>query len=81
MFQGLLEQVGDSDTIIAYGFEWENRYGSWKTKKAGRIKKGNFFIRDLTPLSKWSTFTVRAFIETNQGIVYGDPEKFATADK
>jgi hypothetical protein len=80
-FRGLLEHVGEADTIISYGFEWESRYGNWKSKKPGRIKKGNFFIRDLTPLSKWSSFTVRAFIETQSGVIYGDPKTFITEGK
>lgn len=78
MFRGLLEHVRAADTVVAYGFEWESRYGTWKAKKSGRLKQGNFYMRDRTPLSKWSTFTVRAFIETQNGVTYGDPEKFIT---
>jgi hypothetical protein len=80
-FRGLLEHVNDSDTIVAYGFEWESRYGNWKAKKQGKLKKGNFYMRDLTQLSKWSSFTVRAFIETQNGVTYGNAETFITEGK
>jgi hypothetical protein len=79
-FRGSLEHVSETDTILAYGFEWQSRYGDWKTKKKGSLQKGMFSIRDGTPLSKWSSFTVRAFIETQNGIVYGDSKAFQTED-
>lgn len=79
-FSGSLKHIEKSDTIKAYGFEWQSRYGTWEVKKPGRLGKGVFYIRDNTQLSKWSSFTVRAFIETQNGIVYGDVESFATED-
>jgi hypothetical protein len=81
IFRGLLEHVSETDTVIAYGFEWESRYGNWKAEKHAHLKQGNFDLRDHTPLSKWSSFTVRAFIETRNGVIYGDAEKFETEGK
>lgn len=77
-FRGSLEHIETTDTIKGYGFEWQSRYGTWEVKKSGSLSKGVFHIRDHTQLSKWSTFTVRAFIETQNGIIYGDVESFAT---
>ena len=78
IFRGNLEHVLEQDTIVAYGFAWESRYGSWEAKKSGKIKKGRFVLNDTTRLSKWTSFSVRAFIETNDGITYGNEVKFAT---
>ncbi|HEY0743330.1 MAG TPA: hypothetical protein VGD40_17805 [Chryseosolibacter sp.] len=77
-FRGNLEHVAATDTILSYGFEWESRYGTWKAFKKGHINKGHFAIKDRTSLSKWSSFTVRAFIETRHGVTYGNVVTFAT---
>lgn len=77
-FRGSLEHINEADTIVAYGFEWQSRYGDWNAKKSGSLRKGMFSLRDSTPLSKWSSFTVRAFIETKRGIVYGESKTFQT---
>jgi hypothetical protein len=81
VFRGQLQHLHNSDTIVAYGFEWQSRYGNWKTLKKRNIRGGKFTIYDITPLSKWSSFTVRAFIETRKGFVYGNEVKFSTEDK
>lgn len=80
-FRGNLEHLAETDTILAYGFEWESRYGSWSAKKKGRLRKGVFAIKDRTQLSKWSSFSVRAFIETRRGVTYGNAISFATEGK
>lgn len=77
-FRGKLEHIASSDTILAYGFEWESRYGAWRAMKKGRINKGHFFLKDKTQLSKWSSYSVRAFIETREGVTYGNTIKFST---
>ncbi|HEY0655574.1 MAG TPA: hypothetical protein VGD65_20705 [Chryseosolibacter sp.] len=79
-FRGEVEHLNPTDTIVAYGFAWESRYGTWEVKKPGSLGKGIFFISDRTRLSKWSSFTVRAFVETQNGVVYGDVETFSTED-
>lgn len=77
-FRGNLQHVVEGDTILAYGFAWESRYGNWQMRIPGHIKKGKFAINDTTRLSKWTSFSVRAFIETTNGIHYGNDVKFST---
>ena len=77
-FRGNIQRIIDNDTILAYGFEWESRYGNWQTKRHGKINKGKFVMNDTTRLSKWTTFSVRAFIETTRGVTYGNAVKFET---
>jgi hypothetical protein len=80
MFSGVFKNDDGKNKVIAYGFQWESRYGSWKAIKKGKIK-GKFFIKDFTPLSKWNSFKVRAFIETTNGLIYGDVKQFITEGK
>lgn len=80
-FRGNLGRHEDEDIILSYGFEWESRYGSWKAEKPGKIKIGNFSVRDTTRLSQWTTYSVRAFIQTARGTTYGNRINFATEGK
>jgi hypothetical protein len=77
-FRGNLQHVLEGDTILAYGFAWESRYGDWQMRKEGQLKKGKFALKDTTRLSKWTSFSVRAFIETRNGTLYGNEIKFST---
>ncbi len=77
-FRGSVEYLAEGDSVIAYGFEWESRYGNWKAKKHRRISKGTFSLKDTTRLSKWNKFSVRAFLETKNGITYGNEVGFST---
>jgi hypothetical protein len=80
-FQGNVKNLADNDTIVAYGFEWESRYASWKALKSGGLKKGKFVLKDTTRLSKWTSYSVRAFLETKRGLTYGNVVTFTTEGK
>lgn len=68
--------LGDED-IIDQGFEWKKNDGGSYVQIPGALSN-EILTANLTDLSENTSYTVRAFIETESGIYYGNEIVFKT---
>jgi len=80
-FEGRIENLG-SHKIVAYGFVWEQgvdpTINSSKLSLATNIQEGKFSQTIQNDLVADKVYYVRAFIQTDKLIVYGDSKPFAS---
>jgi len=81
-FRGSIESLGTDQKIIKYGFEWVESDNP-KIKSSflvisDNIKEGSFSKKVTNDMLVGANYLVRAFVQTDKLIVYGNPISFVS---
>ncbi|MBO4340881.1 MAG: carboxypeptidase regulatory-like domain-containing protein [Bacteroidales bacterium] len=81
--KGTVSSLGNVEKVTAYGHVWGLSHNPTLTSNSGKTNKGETsstlsYVSDLTALSVYTTYYVRAYATNSKGTSYGEEVTFTT---